>query len=80
MPEEIKPGDKYIHFKGHLYEIVCVALHTETDEDTVVYKAMHDGKIYARPLNMFLSPVDKEKYPDVKQKMRFEKVLWDGKQ
>jgi hypothetical protein len=77
---DIKPKDKYIHFKGNEYEIICVAKNTETDEDMVVYKALYgEGQIYARPLSMFISPVDKEKYPDVKQEMRFEKVPSDKK-
>lgn len=75
MSIEIKPGDKFVHFKGNVYEVICLGEHTETGETMVVYKAINTGKIYARPFNMFISPVDKEKYPDVKQEMRFEKIL-----
>lgn len=74
MSNKINPGDNYLHFKGTLYEVICVAKHTEENGDMVVYKSVNTGMIYARPLIMFISPVDKKKYPECKQEMRFEKI------
>ena len=65
----------YRHFKGDQYLVVGIATHSETDEDMVVYRQLYgDGKLYVRPLDMFLSEVDHKKYPDVKQKYRFQEL------
>lgn len=59
----------------YLYEIVGIAEHTETGERLVIYRALYGNfGIYARPIQMFLSPTDKEKYPQAEQEYRFERV------
>ena len=70
-----QPNEIYKHFKGKLYRIVTLAIHTETKEEMVVYQALYgEYQIFVRPLAMFMEPVDREKYPKVQQKMRFERV------
>lgn len=67
-----QPYEVYRHFKGNYYQIVTVAEHSETGEEMVVYQQLYSPfKTFVRPLEMFMSPVDKKKYPNAKQEMRF---------
>lgn len=84
---EFHPGDIVQHFKRetlnsedfnanrYLYQIVGVAVHSEDRSPMMVYRALYDEfGLYVRPFEMFMSEVDREKYPQIKQKYRFEKV------
>ena len=83
----LNPGDIVQHFKRetlfkndkekniYLYKIIGIAEHTETKEKVVVYQSLYgDFGMYVRPYDMFIGKVDKQKYPDIKQEYRFEKV------
>ena len=70
---ELKLKKIYRHLNGNLYLVEDIATHSETREKYVVYRALYGSQeLYIRPYDMFISEVDHEKYPDVKQKYRFE--------
>lgn len=81
MNREVKPYTVWKHFKGFNAVVITVAKHSETNEDLVVYYCFdendkeHNNGVYARELSMFLSEVDHEKYPNIKQKYRFEEII-----
>ena len=70
----VRTGRVYKHFKGYYCLVLYIAKHTETKEKLVVYQCLNDKNIYARPLHMFLSEVDHDKYPNATQKYRFELI------
>lgn len=72
-------GFRYRHFKGGVYIVSNIAVHSETEEPMVIYKSFDNPTlVWARPLSMFLSEVDHAKYPEAKQKFRFERMDGEG--
>ncbi len=71
--QDLKINGIYKHFKGDYYLVLDIAYHSETKEPYVLYRALYgDNTLWVRPIDMFLSEVDHQKYPNVKQKYRFE--------
>lgn len=70
---KLKINGIYKHFKGDYYLVVDTAMDSETNREYVIYRSLYgDGKLWIRPLDMFLSEIDRNKYPNIKQKYRFE--------
>lgn len=88
VERDIQVGDIVRHFKRewvsaqtseYLYKVLAFAQHTETGERLVVYQGLYAPfKICARPYEMFMSEVDRQKYPEIRQKYRFERVESNG--
>ncbi|MBP9550955.1 DUF1653 domain-containing protein [Veillonella sp. YH-vei2232] len=73
MAQTIVKGGLYRHFKGMYYYVMDIATHSETGEQFVVYQQLYgERRTFIRPLDMFASDVDREKYPDVEQQERFK--------
>lgn len=58
--ESIRPGQRYRHYKGNVYEVLDIGIHTETEERMVVYRPVTGGETWIRPLAMFLEEVEWE--------------------
>ena len=81
MEERIKIKGIYKHFKGNYYLLEDIATHSETKEKYAVYRSLYgENALYIRPLDMFLSEVDHNKYPEITQKYRFELQNIESKQ
>lgn len=74
----VAPGMRFRHFKGKIVEVLAVPQDTEFPGHWYVVYTCADGRCWSRPLDMFLSEVDHEKYPDVEQKYRFEQLNGGG--
>ncbi len=75
MKRKLKINSIYKHFKGHTYKLIYIARDSENIKDLIVYQDVNNlDKVWVRDLDEFNSLVDKEKYPDIKQKYRFEEV------
>lgn len=75
MQRDPKPYELYRHFKGMMYQVLCIATDSEDGTKQVVYQQLYSPyQIYVRPYDMFISKVDRVKYPDVTQEYRFEYI------
>ena len=77
---KIEIGKLYKHFKGHVYKVIDIVLDCNTNnlenpDKVVIYQDQNNLDLkWARSYDEFASEVDHQKYPDVKQKYRFEEI------
>lgn len=72
---EVIVGQVYKHFKGKMYKVLNIGYSADNLEKMVIYQALYDdNKIWVRNYDVFNSYVDKNKYPNITQKYRFEEV------
>lgn len=75
---EIKIGQKYKHFKGNIYQVIDIVNDSESIDDknlqkVVIYQALYGDHLkWARSYSSFAGEIDHKKYPNSKQKYRFE--------
>ena len=70
-----KPGEKYQHYKGGQYEVICMCNHTDTNESLVIYRSLSFGSQYARPFSEWYNVVDTRKFAGRELSVkRFEKI------
>ncbi len=74
LERKIKIGGIYKHFKGHIYKVIGIAKDSEDLTEKVVYQNVETNELWLRDEKDFLSLVDKEKYPNIKQTYRFELI------
>lgn len=71
---EVKSGQRYCHFKGNSYRVLLIAKDSKTLKKVVVYEDLNNKKVWVRDYDEFISAVDKKKYPNVKQNLRFQNI------
>ena len=79
MQNEPKPYEIYRHFKGKMYQVLNIAVNSEDGSRMVVYQQLYSPyQVYVRPYQMFISQVDRVKYPMADQIYRFQLVEPDS--